>query len=169
LTARITVTGKRGMALPTVLFMVFLLNMSFLVAFQGWDVQLKREREKELLWRGKKISKAIDRFYKERRMYPESIEQLYNMKYIRKPYKDPMVKDGEWEYIRPPGSLNQIMGVKSKLDEKSFYILDDKENYKEWEFIAETEGSQRPGTRVGRPPRDTQGTPGSRPQPEPKK
>ncbi len=149
---RITETGKsKGLALPTVLFMVFLLNMSFLVAFQSWDIQIKREREKELLWRGKKIAKAIDRFYSERRMYPESIEQLYNMKYIRKPYKDPMVKDGEWDYIRPPMSLNQISGVKSKLDEKSFYVYEDKENYTEWEFKAESTQFHKPQVRPGVP------------------
>lgn len=140
-------TGKKGMALPTVLFMVFLVNISFLIAIQSWDIQIKRDRETELLWRGKRIAKAIERFHNERRMFPESLEQLCNLKYLRKPYKDPMVGDGEWDYIRPPGSMNQIIGVRSKLDEKSFFLYDeDKENYTEWEFKAEVDVRPRPGT-----------------------
>lgn len=145
-------TGDKGLALATVLFMVFMINMSFLIAEQAWEVKIQRANEAELLWRGKKIQRAIERFYNERRMFPESIDQLYNLKYLRKPYKDPMVADGEWDYIRPPHSMNQFIGVKSKSEENSFYEFDGKTVYNLWEFKAEVDPrATRP--RQVRPPR----------------
>jgi len=147
----IIANGKRaaGFTLLSIMFMVLLLHLSMLIALQGWDVRITRDKEAELLWRGKQIKRAIERFYKERKSYPQSLEQLFNLKYLRKEYTDPMVADGTWQYIHPFGSKSYILGVKSRSKGESFYLYENKDKYNEWEFKADVSQQNR---RDQRPP-----------------
>lgn len=64
--------------------------------------QIKREKEEELVHRGKEYATAIKRFYHKNGTYPVSLEQLEstnNLRFLRKRYKDPMTTGGEWKLI----------------------------------------------------------------------
>ncbi len=64
--------------------------------------EIKRDRELELIHRGKAYGRAIKLFYKRFGRYPMSLNELQNtqnIRFIRQLYKDPMSPDGEWRLI----------------------------------------------------------------------
>jgi len=64
--------------------------------------QIQREKEEELVNRGKQYAMAIKRFYRKNGAYPLSLEQLEDtnhMRFLRKRFKDPMTPEGEWKLI----------------------------------------------------------------------
>ena len=80
------------------------------VALPVWKTAAKREREAELVWRASQYVRAILLF---RRKYanasPPNLDVLINERFLRKKYKDPMTKDGEFQLVyasdqqQPPG------------------------------------------------------------------
>lgn len=64
--------------------------------------EIKRDRELELIHRGKAYQRGIKLFYKRFGRYPMSLNELQNtqnVRFIRELYKDPMSPDGEWRLI----------------------------------------------------------------------
>ena len=65
--------------------------------------QIKREREEELVHRGKDYATAIKRFvHKNGGRYPTSIDQLEDtnhIRFLRKRYKDPITGESEWRLV----------------------------------------------------------------------
>src|SRR5262249_44276321 len=67
--------------------------------------QIKRDKEDELVHRGKEYAMAIKRYYHSKASngnYPTSLDQLdgtNNLRFLRKRFKDPMTVDGEWRLI----------------------------------------------------------------------
>jgi type II secretory pathway pseudopilin PulG len=65
--------------------------------------QIKREKEEELIHRGKDYATAVKRFvHKNGGRYPASIEQLENtnhIRFLRKKYVDPMTGDSDWKMV----------------------------------------------------------------------
>ena len=64
--------------------------------------EIKRDREEELIHRGKQYQRAVKLFYKRLGRYPTSLAELQNtqnLRFLRKQYKDPMSPDGEWRII----------------------------------------------------------------------
>lgn len=70
------------------------------VAMPVWRHDAQREKEAELVWRAGQIVRAVE-LYRKRVVgaQPTSLDQLVQMKVLRKKYKDPMTKDGEWRYL----------------------------------------------------------------------
>jgi hypothetical protein len=73
----------------------------------------RRERETEMVWRGKQYVRGIKMYYRKTGKFPTSLEDLTkpkigNIRFMRQAYKDPMNgKDGEWRliYVGPAGQL----------------------------------------------------------------
>ncbi len=65
--------------------------------------QIKREKEEELVHRGKDVAVAIKHFvHKNGGRYPTSLEQLENtnhIRYLRKRWKDPTTKESIWRLV----------------------------------------------------------------------
>ena len=65
--------------------------------------QIKREKEEELIHRGKDYATAVKRFvHKNGGRYPTSIEQLENtnhVRFLRKKYVDPMTGESDWKMV----------------------------------------------------------------------
>ena len=65
--------------------------------------QIKREKEEELIHRGKDYATAVKRFvHKNGGRYPASVEQLENtnhIRFLRKKYVDPMTGDSDWKMV----------------------------------------------------------------------
>lgn len=64
--------------------------------------EIKRDREDDLIHRGKQYQRAIKLFYKKFGRYPTSLGELQNTQnvhFLRKLYNDPMTPDGEWRII----------------------------------------------------------------------
>jgi type II secretory pathway pseudopilin PulG len=91
--------------LLAVMLTVTVILLALSIALPRIAQQIKREKEEELIHRGKEYAMAIKRFYHSpasRGTYPTSLDQLdntNNMRFLRKHFKDPMTVDGEWKLI----------------------------------------------------------------------
>jgi type II secretory pathway pseudopilin PulG len=84
---------SRGYILITMMLFMSLLAMAALAVLPDIALQIKRDREEELIHRGLGYSRGIRRFYKKFGRYPTKIEELENtntLRFIRKRYKDPV-------------------------------------------------------------------------------
>jgi type II secretory pathway pseudopilin PulG len=92
----------RGYALLIFLFAVTLMAFGLMVAVPVWDTQMQREKEAELIFRGKQYVEAIRIFQlKNPGAFPKKLEDLIDedKKCIRRLYLDPMTKEGTWNVI----------------------------------------------------------------------
>ena len=108
-----------------VIVMMLAIALISLTAMAPYEVtEIRRDREDELIRRGKAYSRAIKLFYKRFGRYPISLSELQNTQnvhFIRKLYKDPMAPDGQWRLIHygeskyPPKGfgLSNIPGAQS--------------------------------------------------------
>jgi len=151
---------REGYILIVLMIAIFVMSIGFLVAIPVWKTQIQREKEEELIFRGKQYAEAIRIFQmKNPGRFPKSFDELIEEKCIRKLYKDPMVENGEWNIILPhagvsskkEGSLQkilvapqsvlssinnaQIIGVVSSSSEKSIKIYLNQDSYDKWLFF----------------------------------
>lgn len=76
------------------------------LAMPIWKTVVKREKEAELIWRGQQYARAITLFQRKyANAFPPNVDILLNERFLRKKYKDPMTKDGEFQlvYAANPG------------------------------------------------------------------
>jgi hypothetical protein len=141
------------------------MSIGLLVAIPVWETQIQREKEEELIFRGKQYVEAIRLFQtKHPGSFPKSFDELVEEKCIRKLFLDPMTKDGEWNIILaysgsisrrrraaaqtqtnkilviPQSALSsiqnpQIIGVVSTSTKASFKIYLEQETYDQWLFF----------------------------------
>lgn len=99
-------SGRSGYTLVMLLFMVFLLTLGLLVAMPVWETQIRREMEDELIFRGRQYVEAIRVFQSQNPgEYPKSLELLFEENFLRRPFKDPMSDEGEWNVLLLPEGL----------------------------------------------------------------
>ena len=110
---RIRRRGERGYAILLVLFFVTLLLIGTMAVAPNILTEGRREREAEMIWRGKQYTRGIKLYYRKMGKFPTSLDdltkpQIGNIRFMRRAYKDPMnSKDGEWRliYVGPTGQL----------------------------------------------------------------
>jgi hypothetical protein len=79
----------------------------------------QREREAQLLWVGHEYRAAIGRYFRQRRAYPQALQELLGaapdapvqVRYLRRLYPDPMTNAVDWVLV--PGPNGGIKGVAS--------------------------------------------------------
>ena len=89
------------------------------LALQEWSQVLRRENEAEMIFRGKQIAMAIQRYRLDNAtVAPTSLEQLLEPSnqgeyYLRRLWTDPLVRDGEWGllFIGPGGAIVDATGI----------------------------------------------------------
>lgn len=92
--------GEAGFALAALLVALSIMLLAMSAAVPTWRYIVKDDKEQELIFRGNQIADAIQRFQaKNGNAAPPSLEVLVKGKFLRKAYKDPMAKDGEWRLI----------------------------------------------------------------------
>jgi len=149
-----TMNGNKGYSLIIAIIGLNLFTIMLLIAKPLWDTVLQRDLEKELIFRGKSYVNAIKDYRKKHlNKYPDDLNILYEEKFIRKLYKDPMSEDGKWNYVMKskfisnktllivPEYLLQkykqkanIIGVVSSSPDSSFMTYRGKNRYDEWAF-----------------------------------
>jgi len=134
--------------------MVFILTLSLAVAIPVWQTVLKRNLEKEAIFRGTRIAKGIQLYMmKHPGALPKNLDVLVKEKFIRRHWKDPLSKDGNWYLIMlPPGARPnyvilvkeqdlpkyknpRIIGVAPQAEGESILSYNGKTNYKKWLFM----------------------------------
>lgn len=112
---RINTRGRQegGYALLMVLLMGALMLLSAMAVAPNVLTEGRREKEKEMIWRGKQYERGIKLYYRKMGKFPTSLDDLSkprmgDIRFMRRAYKDPMNKeDGSWRliYVGPSGQL----------------------------------------------------------------
>jgi hypothetical protein len=105
--------GQRGYAILLVLFFVTLLLLLTISVAPNILTEGRREKEKEMIWRGKQYARGVKMYYRKTGKFPTSMDDLTkpklgSLRFMRQAYKDPMnAKDGDWRliYVGPTGQL----------------------------------------------------------------
>src|SRR5260370_6350757 len=115
MTPTMPTTGRENQAGFTLMIVVFMVASILIVAAAGTQsvlTQGRREKEEEMVWRGKQYARAIGLYYRKFGKYPTKIEDLTNetnaVRLLRQAYVDPMNKEiGSWRfiYLEPGGQL----------------------------------------------------------------
>jgi hypothetical protein len=117
--------GEQGYALVLIVFFLALLALTTVVAAPTVISSIQREKEKEMVWRGRQYTRAIRMYYAKMKRFPTSLDDLTKpktgLRFMRQAYKDPMNgTDGSWRliYVGPNGQLigslnpaNQAFGM----------------------------------------------------------
>ncbi len=158
--------GSPGYTFPMMLVIVSAMAFGASRLELAASYRLKRDKEEELLFRGRAYMKAIQAFYAKNRRYPQRLDELARdgqsakRRFIRQLYKDPMTR-GDFKLIRSSGGA--ITGVASssmdapfrKADfEKELEVFDKAKTYADWHFTAQPEGtagSQGPASQAQTP------------------
>jgi hypothetical protein len=102
-----------GYALLMVVFIAALMMAVVMTVAPNIVTQGKREKEEEMIWRGKQYVRGIKLYYRKLGRFPTSLDDLTKpkvgaLRFMRQAYKDPMNKeDGSWRqiYVGPGGQL----------------------------------------------------------------
>jgi type II secretory pathway pseudopilin PulG len=105
---------SRGYILISLMLFLALLAVAALAALPNIALQVKRDREEEMIHRGVAYSRAVRRYFKKYNRYPTRIEDLENannLRFIRKRYKDP-INDQDFTILRygDPRLLGVMLG-----------------------------------------------------------
>ncbi len=149
-----TGNGRGGFTYLSVLILVVISGIALTAASKYWSTVAKREKEKELLFRGDRIKKAIESYYKSApggmgQVYPQRLEDLLSdprylklHRHLRKGYRDPMTKEGSWGLVLEAGG--RIKGVFSKSQERplkkgnfptEYQAFEKAGSYSDWKFV----------------------------------
>lgn len=103
---------EQGYALVLMMFFLALLVLSTVVAAPTVLSSIQREKEAEMVWRGKQYTRAIRMYYMKMHRFPTALDDLtkpkQGLRFMRQAYKDPMnTVDGSWRliYVGPNGQL----------------------------------------------------------------
>lgn len=161
--------GSRGAALIMLLVILSVMAVGLLAAVPLWHTQIQREKEAELIFRGRQVVEAV-RLYTARNpgQYPPSLEELYEKRCLRRLFPDPMTPGGEWNLLLLPGEAGpgaggaaqrlllvpekmlsavpapRLVGVVSSAAKKSFRIYNHASSYDEWYFFYGRDPEQKP-------------------------
>lgn len=106
-------SGESGYALMMVIFFTALLLIAATAAAPRILMEGKREKEKEMIWRGNQYVRGVKLYYLKMGRFPTTIDDLTkpktgSLRFMRQAYKDPMNgEDGSWRliYVGPAGQL----------------------------------------------------------------
>lgn len=114
----------RGFGYLGLLFFIALTAAALGALGQRWSTAAQRERERELVFRGQAIVRAIESYaaaMPQRPAYPQRLEDLVEDRrslrprhHLRQLYADPFTGEADWELIPAPGPAPGILGVRSR-------------------------------------------------------
>ncbi len=145
---------NKGYALLTAVLAVAIFSVMIFKARAMWETEIQRDMEQELLFRARQYVIAIEMFRKKNpNMFPQSLDELYEKKCLRRRFLDPMTKEGKWNVVMRSGVPGKdknallvvpedmlpeyvrtasIIGVCSSSCEEGFMIYRKKKKYCEW-------------------------------------
>ena len=108
--------GEAGYAMVTLLIAIGLMSVFMSAALPAWRHAAQREKEAELLWRGRQYDRAIQLY---RQKYstpgPPSLDVLIEEKFLRKKYKDP-ITNGDFD-LRPVSPMGTTQDEPGQTDQ----------------------------------------------------
>src|SRR5262245_37064477 len=96
-------SSESGYVLLAVMLAFTLILIALSAGISRLGQQIKREKEEELVHRGKDYAIAVKRYvHKNGGRFPLSVEQLEDtnhVRFLRKKYKDPMTGEADWRLV----------------------------------------------------------------------
>jgi len=152
--SRELLSSEKGFTYLAALFIMMIMGIMLGMIGETWSMIMRRDREEELLFRGKQIKTAIQRYRDNDTKFGKAvggikgIEDLLKdnrtpttVRYLRKNWPDPITGE-EWKTVTEPGS--GIVGVYSPSDQQplkkanfplEFKDFEKKEKYSDWKFV----------------------------------
>ncbi len=99
--SRLTPHGSEGYTLVAIVIGMAILAILIMGVAPSVSMIMKREREQELLFRGKQYARAIALFQKRYGRFPNELKELYENRprTIRKLWKEPICRCPDWHVI----------------------------------------------------------------------
>ncbi|MCP2604564.1 hypothetical protein NLC29_00210 [Candidatus Aminicenantes bacterium AH-873-B07] len=112
---------NKGYALIALMILISVMCIFLMTAVPVWQTIIQREKEEELIFRGKQYVEAI-RIYQSKHpgAFPRNLEELYKERCIRKLYRDPMTEHGKWYVILPSTKIKPFRRPKRAFQKKTF-------------------------------------------------
>jgi type II secretory pathway pseudopilin PulG len=86
--------SEAGYAMAALLVGLAVMSVLMSMALPVWSHMAKREKEEELIWRGKQYARAVGLFQRKyANTYPPTVDILVEQKFLRKKYRDPVTND----------------------------------------------------------------------------
>lgn len=142
------------------LFFVFLAGIGLALAAHSWHMEIRRERERELLFVGDQFRRAIASYFADpagKNQYPQKLEDLLEdrrhpnpVRHLRQIYRDPMTGEAQWNLIV---EKERIIGVSSRSEGQPIKVAGFPERYQEfasatsynaWRFIHRPQPAKAP-------------------------
>ena len=107
-------SNEKGYTLAVVAVFTTVLLVTLSGAVLNWQKAVQREREEELIFRGKQFMRAIELWQRKfPGTYPTTIDALLstsNTRFLRKKWKDPITNSDDWRLIKmnPDGSISGL-------------------------------------------------------------
>lgn len=101
--------GERGYAMAALLVSIAVMSVLMSAILPAWRQQAQREKEAELAFRGEQYARAIYLYQAKFRTAPPSVDVLVEQRFLRRKYKDPMTKDGEFLLLYAGANLQPGM------------------------------------------------------------
>ncbi len=165
--------GYKGYALLTAIVAINILALLALLARPMWETENQRDLEEELLFRARQYKTAIELYTRKNpNLFPKSFDELYEKKFLRHLFTDPMTESGEWNIVMagtragksdlmivPSEMLEEyltkarIVGVCSASEEEGYRVYRGKKRYSEWAiYVGEQLDKDMPDFKyVGKP------------------
>ena len=138
--------SQRGFTMALALAMAVVMGIMLTQAMPNVVLEVQRENEAELIFRGEAIANALRIYFARMHRYPKDLDELMKVRprILRQKYKDPMTAEGEWDYltqVQPGASGNTeglpIVGVRSRSIKDSIRIYQSTDIVHEWKFSAD--------------------------------
>jgi type II secretory pathway pseudopilin PulG len=86
--------------MAALLVAIAVMAVAMSVALPAWRHENQREKEEELIFRGRQYVHALQLYQRQyAAAYPADVDVLVKQKFLRKKYADPMVEDGKFEIV----------------------------------------------------------------------
>jgi hypothetical protein len=116
-------TGDRGFTYLWLIFAIAIGSAAAGLAAQRWSTVIQRDQEREMIFRGHQIARAIESYRRhtpgEVPAWPMTFEQLLSDRrgpvtrhHLRRLYADPFTGRADWQRIEGEGGI--LMGVRSR-------------------------------------------------------
>ncbi len=97
--------------MAALLVAVAVMTVAMTVALPAWRTAVRREKEEELVFRGRQYVRALQLYQRKfATAYPPDVDTLVAQKFLRKKFKDPMVEDGEFDILYQGTPLTLSIG-----------------------------------------------------------
>lgn len=144
---------QHGFTYLGLMIIIAIMGVFLALAGEAWQVAVKREKERDLLFIGNQFRQALILYYErspaQRIRYPMSLEDLLKdprtpgtQRYLRKIYLDPMTGSANWGLVKGPNgeifgihSLSEAEPVKKNNFAQVDKAFEGKTKYADWVFI----------------------------------